>query len=349
MTPDKCPLLDVPISTDAPPSYDASTSRNTSRTSTPSSSGANTWRSDESSNRPQPYGPTGGIMRAFSGQVKTTITALIHDLVRPHSMSTAPPCREILESCSEACNSRSLNLSSIIQDHNIEGHTSIYWAIINGPRFAEGENQVLTALLQFSQPLEESTVSELRWACLAKSDQPLFQHLQRKLNLNPRSKMDKMILSSDAEYDEVHFLETDPSANKFTVDVHIKQFQKRLVVGTIVYVEFIAKARMWRLQFYNRTKWSGDQSLYANLTLMERSPSTNITATLGIAEQTTRAQQVQRQKPSIHVNMSSYIAPFSGGVQAALPDCLRYEGSSYLMSDGSLYARLEADLSDKKT
>ncbi|SJL10363.1 uncharacterized protein ARMOST_13749 [Armillaria ostoyae] len=68
---------------------------------------------------------------------------------------------------------------------------------------------------------------------------------------------------------------TDPSVNGFTVDVHIKQFQKRLAVGTIVYVEFIAKARMWISQFYNRTKWSGDQSL--------------------------------------------------SGVQAPLPDCLRYE------------------------
>ncbi|PBK66377.1 hypothetical protein ARMSODRAFT_960374 [Armillaria solidipes] len=345
MVSEKYPLLDDPISTDAPPSYDVSTSRGTSHNSTPSSSavqGANTWRSGESSNR-----STGGIMGAFSGQVKTTIAALIHDLVRPHSMSNAPPCREILESCSEACNSRSLCLSSIIQDHNIEGHTAIYWAIINGPRFAEGESQVLTALLEFSQPLEDSTISELRWACLAKSDQPLFQHLQRKLNLNPRSKMDKMILSSDAEYDEVHLLETDPSANKFTVDIHVKQFQKRLVVGTIVYVEFIAKARMWRLQFYNRTKWSGDQSLYVKLTLMERSPSTNVAATLCIAEKT---QQTGRpDKPHIHVTMNSYIAPYSSGVQAPLPDCLRYEGSSYLLSDGSLFAKLKVSLSDKTT
>ncbi|KAK0221004.1 hypothetical protein EDD85DRAFT_892876 [Armillaria nabsnona] len=342
MVSEKYPLLDDPISTDAPPSYDVSTSRNASRNSTPSSSlqGANTWRSGESSNR-----STGGIMRAFNGQVKTTIAALIHDLVRPHSMSNAPPCREILESCSEACNPRSLCLSSIIQDHNIEGHTAIYWAIINGPRFAEGENQVLTALLEFSQPLEDSTISELRWACLAKSDQPLFQHLQRKLNLNPRSKMDKMILSSDTEYDEVHLLETDPSANKFTVDVHIKQFQKRLVVGTIVYVEFIAKARMWRLQFYNRTKWSGDQSLYVKLTLLERSPSTNVAATLCIAEKT--QQTGHPVKPPIRVTMNSYIAPYSSGVQAPLPDCLRYEGSSYLLSDGSLFARLEVNLSDE--
>ncbi|KAK0223851.1 hypothetical protein IW262DRAFT_860827 [Armillaria fumosa] len=179
-------------------------------------------------------------------------------------MSNAPPCQEILENYSEAWNSRSLCLSSIIQDHNIEGHTAIYQTIMNGPLFAEGENQVLTSLLEFSQPLEDSAVSELRWACLAKPDRLLFQHLQHKLNLNPRSKMDKMIFSSDAEY-EVHLLETDPSANKFTVDVHIKQFQKRLVVRTIVYVEFIAKARMLIFQFYNHMKWSGDQSLYIKL------------------------------------------------------------------------------------
>ncbi|KAG7442798.1 uncharacterized protein BT62DRAFT_358214 [Guyanagaster necrorhizus] len=91
-----------------------------------------------------------GIMRTFSGQVKITIVALIHDLVRPNSITSAPPCREILESCYEACNSRSLCLSSIIQDHNIEGHTPIYCAIINGPCYVEGENQVLAAPLRFS-------------------------------------------------------------------------------------------------------------------------------------------------------------------------------------------------------
>ncbi|PBK84673.1 hypothetical protein ARMGADRAFT_1018354 [Armillaria gallica] len=41
--------------------------------------------------------------------------------------------------------------------------------------------------------------------------------------------------------------------------------------------------------------------------------------------------------------MNFYIAPYSSGVQAPLPDRLRYEGSSYLLSYGSSYARLEVN------
>lgn len=82
--------------------------------------------------------------------------------------------------------------------------------------------------------------------------------------------------------------ETDPSANK--LNVHIKQFQKRLAVAAIVYVEFIAKAKMWIFQQPYEMVWRSVAVCQA-----------------------------------VHVTMNSYIVPYSSGVQVPLPDRLRYE------------------------
>ncbi|THU96111.1 hypothetical protein K435DRAFT_778705 [Dendrothele bispora CBS 962.96] len=209
-------------------------------------------------------------------QVRTTVLSIIKDLVRGsettgggggggggggHDYAAA---RSILESCSGACTAYSLSLSELLQEKSIEKHTPLYWAVVNRPpedhRQRHGRGQgleqqeqeqgqdeeagspdLLTCLLFFAAPLQPSTVSELRLACLLTSDQALFNRLRMSPDFAPLSGTDQMLLGANVIPDDVVVENLDGDDGAFAVDLRITQFQKRMRIAKEIGVEFIAR------------------------------------------------------------------------------------------------------------
>ncbi|KAK0446087.1 hypothetical protein EV421DRAFT_247945 [Armillaria borealis] len=379
MIDDKPSFPDDLVPADAPPSYDAITSANAPINVDSKNRPVNAIPGSSSSRSPAPSPSTqrafhGGLAAQSSGfpyswfssrssrETKSTITSLIRDLVRPPNSSLA--CNEILSSCAEACASYSLSLSSILQEKFCEGHTPLYWAIINKPRQTEEESEeLLSALLRYSVPLTPSTISELRLACLVTSDQNLFRHLRRELK--PLSGTDEMLLGA-AGSDDVRVVDTNATEGAFAAEIKISQFQKRMRVGKEVEVEFIAQARLWRLSFFvssqDRPRSPRRGSWCVGLSLMESSPPTWVDSRLIIQDQPVQDvidEEQSKQKPTISLRIKSpgELVPTNAFARAnqtkqivvsleesIMGQTLQFGGTSYIANDEVLRVRLETRL-----
>ncbi|THU96105.1 hypothetical protein K435DRAFT_778699 [Dendrothele bispora CBS 962.96] len=332
-------------------------------------------------------------------QVRTTVLSIIKDLVRGsettgggggggHDYAAA---RSILESCSEACAGYSLSLAELLQEKSIEEHTPLYWAIVNRPpedhrrrRQRDGRGQgeqqgqdeeagspdLLTCLLSFTAPLQPSTVSEVRLACLLTSDQELFKRLRMSPDFAPLSGTDQMLLGVTMIPDDVVVENLDGDDGAFAADLRITQFQKRMRISKEIGVEFIARGRMWRLAFKisqnNRRHSKARPGAWCiSLSLMENSPPTVLDSRLIIPHAQVSSDAPASPSPSgskkspIHIRMQTsdelvppemfkhahqvreILVPLSAD---GVVGTLEHAGSSYIGPDDSLKARLEAKL-----
>ena len=142
------------------------TPRNSS--SFPSDAGLGTSRP---ANRVSQSNPSWLSMLSFtssrtSKQVRQTVLSLIRDLV----LNVESP--DLFNSCADACRTYGLDLSAILQEPYIEHHSAVYWGILNR------RDTLLPSLLAYAAPLLQSTISDVRLACLATSNQALFQSLR---------------------------------------------------------------------------------------------------------------------------------------------------------------------------
>ncbi|KAK0500080.1 hypothetical protein EDD18DRAFT_813834 [Armillaria luteobubalina] len=370
MIDDKPPFPNDPVPADAPPSYDTITSANAPITVDSKNRPVNAIAGPSSSRTPAPAPstqraqpssfPYNWFPSRSSRETKSTITSLIRDLVRPPNSSLA--CNEILASCAEACASYSLSLPYILQEKFCEGHTPLYWAIINKPRQTEEESEeLLSALLRYAVPLTPSTISELRLACLVTSNQDLFRALWRELK--PLSGTDTMLLGA-AGSDDVRVVATNASEGAFAAEIEISQFQKRMRVGKEVEVEFIAQARMWRLSFFvsaqDRRRSPRRGAWCVGLALMESSSPTWVDSRLVIQDQPGIDEEEQaRPKPAISLRIKSPGELVSTNAlthahqtkqivvsldESIMGQTLQFGGTSYIASDEVLRARLETRL-----
>ncbi|KAG1750525.1 uncharacterized protein EDB91DRAFT_1244106 [Suillus paluster] len=108
--------------------------------------------------------------------------------------------------------------SYLLQTPNIEGHTALYWAIVNDRR------EAFSAFIAFIPRFSSVCASDLRLACMATNDQALFAHL----NLgNFQSLKDEPLRRSlGCPPDEVQVYEGN-EPNKFVACIRIRMFQKR--------------------------------------------------------------------------------------------------------------------------
>ncbi|TFK65178.1 hypothetical protein BDN72DRAFT_801395, partial [Pluteus cervinus] len=209
--------------------------------------------------------------------VKNTVLGLIQDIVRESHASPPSPTESdsapllILRSCADACTKERLSLSSLLQEKYIGGHTPIYWSILNRPKdtlpmitYDDSSSSstttsllpppsqtpdLLTVLLHFARPLTQNTITEIRLACLPNSDQPLFQRLRLIPEFSSISQTDEMILGTTIPSDNVEVENLPGDAGEFAADLEIVQFQRRMRVARRIEVEFIARARLWRISF----------------------------------------------------------------------------------------------------
>ncbi|CAK5267656.1 unnamed protein product [Mycena citricolor] len=289
---DTMPLGD----TDAPPAYEVSQIAT-----------ASTFPTD--SKRPPPLGATSstlpipiasssrlspvssswfGFTSPTVRQVRSTVLGLVKDLVKlPHEDRSSVGI-SILKSCADACSANGLSISSVLQEKSVEGHTPIYWAVVKRPSDVESDQlqgtDLLSALISLASPLTPATISDVRLACLLNSDQLLFQRLRSSPEFSPLSATDEMILDATVPHDDITVenvapTETDGAGSgAFVVDFAVPHFQKRMLLGKSIVLEFIARSRMWRLAFYvsphenRRPGMPPSGTWYVTLGLLEHSP-----------------------------------------------------------------------------
>jgi hypothetical protein len=140
-------------------------------------------------------------------------------------------------------------LSAILQEKFIESHSPLYWAIVKRlkPNTSPLEDlpeepDLVGALLSRSTPLNEDTISELRLACLATSDQPMFQRLRHLPQFSSIPGADQVLLGTDIPQDEVT-VEIGPGVEgAFAANFQIHQFHKRMMISKEITLEFIARS-----------------------------------------------------------------------------------------------------------
>lgn len=131
--------------------------------------------------RPRPHKTTSWLSllpfaSSFAAKrVRQSVLSIVSDVVVPPSRVSGKEqnnAHEILASVAETCAEHKLSLSAILQETFVADHTPIYWAVVNY------RQELLVALLVHARPLSVQTVSDIRRACLASSNQTLFQALR---------------------------------------------------------------------------------------------------------------------------------------------------------------------------
>ncbi|EKM53705.1 uncharacterized protein PHACADRAFT_148472 [Phanerochaete carnosa HHB-10118-sp] len=311
-------------------------------------------------------------------EVEKTVMNLIRDVVKVPDAAAL----SVLRNCEEACASHNLSFASLLQEQSIEGRSAIYWAIIKRPRDQPGPEglELVEAMLTMAMPLSDAAVSEIRLACLQTSDEVLFQRLRRTPAFSPLSGKDEILLGANIPPDEIVVQELAGNQGEFIASFRIPQFQRRMRVSKQVCLEFIARGRMWCLKFLESDGISYHMAekgaWVVSLSLMDHSPPTWIDSHLLIDD--TRRQPgtpssskasaksiingvlENKSMPQIELRLKTsgeQLAPlelnrqhdFDRHISVSLSKSqmghsLQFDGCTYIASDGSLTARLEARL-----
>ncbi|KAG1857482.1 hypothetical protein F4604DRAFT_1685177 [Suillus subluteus] len=150
----------------------------------------------------------------FINHQGTAVLSRIHDIVLTPNF-TPSSAISIINACAADLTPR--RFSKLLQTPNIEGHTALYWAIVNNKR------EVLSAFAAF--------VSEYKG-----------EALRRSLGCPP---------------DELEVHETGRVDNdyQFAASVRIRMFQKRLCITHKLNYEFVAGGRIWWFRFAMDSQW----------------------------------------------------------------------------------------------
>ena len=124
----------------------------------------------------------------------------------------------VLQSCVEVCKLHSIPISEMLQEHSLEGHTPMYWAIIKRPppskRRLECDRDLVTTLLALAEPLNSATASDIQRACVDMCDGELFQQLRQSPSFVRLSGTDQLLLETSVAPDEVQVKEMGTSGTE---------------------------------------------------------------------------------------------------------------------------------------
>ncbi|KAG1766352.1 hypothetical protein EV702DRAFT_1150637 [Suillus placidus] len=193
-------------------------------------------------------------------QKRAAVLSRIRDIVLAPNFipsSVAPD----LNACAAAL--PAAELSDILTKLNIEGHTALYWAIVND------RPQALWAFCKLISSFPPVCVSDMRMACMITSDNAMFM----SLNLGGQSEIRRVRRILDCPPDKIEVQICDEPTNQFNVVLQIRMFQKRLRISTStnhLYYEFVAGGRIWWLRFLVRTAIS-PRIIHAELGLSQHS------------------------------------------------------------------------------
>ncbi|KAF8260569.1 hypothetical protein EI94DRAFT_1706191 [Lactarius quietus] len=159
----------------------------------------------------------------------------------------------IIKQCAQICESGDLDLSTVLQEPLIDGKPPVYWAILNGPSVQGGDpdfDALVVALVGACEPLQATTITSIRLACMLTSNNVLLQHLFRHFPaLSPLSPGDTILLSSVGGGDVVEVDETQDGTGTFVARIQVRRFRLRMRVSKLIKIEFVTSDRVWTVMF----------------------------------------------------------------------------------------------------
>ncbi|KAG1897664.1 uncharacterized protein F5891DRAFT_1046928 [Suillus fuscotomentosus] len=172
-------------------------------------------------------------------QRRATALSRIRDLVSPTYVAPSS-----IESIVNAYvhDLTAAELSDLLQTPNIEGHTALYWAIVNHQR------EVFSAFIEFISKISFKCSSDLRLACMQTSDQASFSQLNFQ-NTNTKDESLRRFLGCPPDEIEVHH-GGELDDHQFVASFRIRMFQKRLRATRELNYDFVARGRIWCFRFY---------------------------------------------------------------------------------------------------
>ncbi|KAG1889400.1 hypothetical protein F4604DRAFT_1915272 [Suillus subluteus] len=127
----------------------------------------------------------------------------------------------------------------LLQNPNIEGHTAMYWAVVNGQR--EAFSVFAAHIPQFSSVCS----SDLRLACMSTSNHALFMQLNLGHVINSKDESLRHFLGCPPDEVQVHDKGDRMCKNQFVACFCIRMFQKRLHTAGELGIEFVAAVMSW--------------------------------------------------------------------------------------------------------
>ncbi|KAG2124816.1 hypothetical protein DEU56DRAFT_983470 [Suillus clintonianus] len=276
----------------------------------------------------------------------------IRDIVsQPPGFGTPSSVTSAVNAC--AATLPAAEFSDLLQTRNIEGHTALYWAIVNN------RPETFSFLAGFISQFSSDCSSDLRLACMTTSDNELFTRLNLGGNSNdPKDEPLRRSLGCPA--DEIQVAGSEP--NQFVASFRIRMFQKRLRTTQDMRCEFIAGGRIWWLRFYMaRIKkiWCAEIGLSGDS--LPARPSSDAVLLIEAHKQKnsrlSNALQISleladRYKPEPkHLSVAHVRALHKFEYSTApeicneLGDWVMHDNSIYVDNEGTLHAKLKIKLS----
>ncbi|KAG2109316.1 uncharacterized protein F5147DRAFT_760723 [Suillus discolor] len=206
-------------SSDTPPSYDVSVSKDSSQSKQ-------------------------SVFSSLQSKHKASVLSLIHQIVSSPGFGVASVA-PIIKSCAAAL--PAAKFSKLLQKRNIENHTALYWAIVNNRR------EALLEFVKFIPKFSRACSADLRLACMAVNDHDSFMLLHLGDNeVDSKDRSSRRMLGCPRDDIQVHdgdTLSARSNENNFFVHFVFRMFQKRLRTARKLEVEFVAQGRIWVLCF----------------------------------------------------------------------------------------------------
>lgn len=268
-----------------------------------------------------------------------TVLSRIRDIVSIPDI-TSSDVALIVDEC--AASLSVAEFSDLLQSPNIEGHTALYWAIVNKRR------EALSAFAVFITKFSSICSSDLRFACMATHDQALFAQLGLGYS---DAKDEPLRRSLGCSPDDVQVHEGDGlGENQFIACIRIRMFRRRLHITQDLGVEFVAGGRIWILRFYMGPdgRWRIGLSLSqpsfparpnAKLLIEAHTKPGCTTPPQGLVMIYENAKLLVPGGSKKYTNLSNFVNIFW-----SLSDWFLYDNTIYTDSDGTLHAKLEITL-----
>jgi hypothetical protein len=273
-------------------------------------------------------------------QKYATVLSRIRDIVSAPDIIDTPSVAPIVNACATSLSVA--EFSDLLQSPNIEGHTALYWAIVNEQQGA------FSAFTVFITKFSPVCSSDLRLACVATHNQALFMQLGLGYS---DTKDEPLRRSLGCPPDDVQVHEGDGlGENQFVAGIRIRMFRKRLHITQDLGVEFVAGGRIWMLRFYMgpNGRWRIGLSLSqpsfparpdAKLLVEAHEKPGCATPPQGLVMTYDKAKLLVPGGSQKYTSLSNLVNIFW-----SLSDWLLYENTIYTDCDGTLHATLDITL-----
>ncbi|KAG1857464.1 hypothetical protein F4604DRAFT_1685163 [Suillus subluteus] len=286
-----------------------------------------------------------------SGKQKcATVLSRIQDLVSTTD-STPSSINLIVNACASALTAT--QLSDLLQTPNIEGHTALYWAIVNH------QPEVFSAFARFISKFLSECSSDLHLACMQTSNHALFSQLNLQ-HTDVKDESLRQFLGCPPDEIEVHE-GGELDDHQFVAYFHIRMFQKHLCTSTQeLKHEFVVQGCIWWFHFYMGSRWKWLVSFGLSLPSLPACPKPSL-----LLETFTREGEPGCKTPHKGLyrvdrgtNFMETLMPdepesrYSGNVDGEalisrrwpFGNWVTYDNPTYVDCDGTLHAKLEMTL-----